>query len=324
MKFILNTCTDAYLNLALEEAFTKTLIEEPILMLWRNKNAVIIGRHQNTLEEINMECIEKNNISVVRRNSGGGAVYHDLGNINFSVIFGKNLVDCDDMSFATSAVLEFLKSMKVPVSIEGRNDITCEGKKISGIAKYITKENILYHGTLLFDIDVDMMTSALSPNIKKLQSKAVKSIRARVGNIKDLLYIGREEFFSAMSDYFLLKFGKYEIADNILIESYKLRANKYITWDWNYGNSPLYNYKNEIRTDGGIISVAMLIENGIINECSIRGDFFSKKDIADLESVFIGLRHDQNLIYQKIKESDIESYFNGISENDIMQIMSVK
>ena len=186
MILLVSNSTDASFNLALEELLTSFFSEE-IIMLWRNRNAVIVGRNQNTAAEIDPGFVRENDIQVIRRMTGGGAVYHDLGNINYTIVANERQLDPEAFARNASPVLEVLKKLGLPAEFSGRNDIQIDGKKISGSAKTVLNDRTLFHGTLLFSADLSMLGKVLTPDPEKIQAKGIKSVRSRVANIRDFL-----------------------------------------------------------------------------------------------------------------------------------------
>ena len=185
MLLINNTSTNAYFNLAMEEYFLKNTTED-VFMLWRNESAIIVGKNQNTLSEINYEYVKENNIKVVRRQSGGGAVFHDLGNINFTFI------SCNDNSFSdfkrfTMPIIECLEDLNIHAEFSGRNDLLIDNQKFSGNAQYNYKNKVMHHGTLLFSSQINDLSSALKVKPSKFEGKGVKSVKSRVTNISNHL-----------------------------------------------------------------------------------------------------------------------------------------
>lgn len=279
MKYIENYSNDPRYNLAFEEYCFKYLPrDEDYLLLWINSPAIIIGKNQNTIEEVNSEYIKMKGIQVVRRITGGGAVYHDLGNLNFSIITNAEGSKIDFKKYNIS-ILEALIKLGVKCELSGRNDITIEGKKFSGIAQSIWKDRVLNHGTLLFNTELDVLNNALNVKKDKIESKGVKSVKSRVTNIKDHLNVDVdiEEFREILARSILntddVEAKTLKLNEEQLQEIDKLFQEKYSTWEWNYGSSPPFNYKNYRRFPFGSVEVRLEVKHGSISECKIYGDF---------------------------------------------------
>jgi lipoate-protein ligase A len=280
MLFIDNKgITDPRLNLAIEEYALKNLdINETYLLFYINEPSIIIGKNQNSIEEINTEYVESNGIHVVRRLSGGGAVYHDLGNLNYSFITKDDGNSFHNFRKFTEPVIAALQQMGINAELSGRNDILAEGRKISGNAQFSTKGRMFTHGTLLFNSEMEHIVSALRVKKDKIESKGIKSVRSRVANISEFLTenLSVEEFRSA-----LLKsiFQGEEVKEYVLTEEdwekiHQLSKERYQNWDWNYGKSPKFNLQHSHRFPVGQIDVRLDVDKGVIENCKIYGDFF--------------------------------------------------
>lgn len=288
MKYIDWKETDPQKNLAFEEyVFNQMDKDESYFLLWQNDNAVIVGKHQNTIEEINQEYIKENDIKVVRRLSGGGAVYHDLGNLNFTFIVNEAGQEQFDFQTFTRPLVEALKTLGVNAEFNSRNDLAIDGKKFSGNSQYAKRGRILHHGTILFNSNLATIQSALKVKQDKIESKGIKSVKSRVTNIVDYLDedYTLEDFKAA-----LLKamFENDNLEMITLLEEEiqaieQLKTEKYATWDWNYGKSPRYNLRKERKCDFGLITVLLQVEKGEIKELHFYGDYFGNGDIQELK-----------------------------------------
>ena len=277
MLFIDNRNTNPFFNLAMEEYFLKrTDLEDDILLLWQNEPTIVVGKHQDMMAEINEDFIKKHGIHVVRRNSGGGAVYHDLGNLNFSVIETHTA----SSSFAVFAepVIRCLGKLGVTAQFSGRNDITVEGQKFSGNAQYIHKGKILHHGTILFSSDLNVLSEALRVNAQKLAAKGVPSIRSRVTNLAPYLSgISLEEFKCRLVDEFLMSgnSGYYELSETDITAANEIMDNKYETTDWNYNGRRNWSKTGHLRCAAGTFCLQVYIEDERIKDIQLSGDYFT-------------------------------------------------
>jgi lipoate-protein ligase A len=325
MIYIYNKNTDPYFNLAAEEYVLKQFSDE-CFMLWRNRPSIIIGKNQNALAEINLDYVKEHNIPVVRRLSGGGAVFHDLGNVNFTFIVNDDLNGFSDFRRFTQPIIDVLRKLSLNAEFSGRNDITIDGKKISGNAQYYYKNRILHHGTLLVSSNMADLSAALKVRPIKFEDKGVKSVSKRVTNINEHLEkpIDIEEFINLIMDDIRLTTGGsglYEFTDEDIRNIEKLRDEKYNTWEWNFGMSPDYNLKNEKKFSGGTVEVDLNVSDGIIRDIKIYGDFFGKKDVKDVEEMLKGVKHSENDVKNVLSSIDIGEYFSNITLENLLDVM---
>jgi lipoate---protein ligase len=316
--------TDPWFNLATEEFVLKNF-EEDSFMLWRNAPSIIVGKHQNTLAEINLDYVKKNNIKVVRRLSGGGAVFHDLGNINFTFIKKGDNGNLIDFKKYTEPILEVLLKMGINARFEGRNDLTIDGKKFSGNAEHIWKNRVLHHGTLLFSAHMANLSEALNADPLKFQDKAVKSVRSRVTNISEHLKEPMDvmAFAGMIQDHIVDKYPDarfYDLTDEDHAKILDLVATKYGTWDWNFGYSPEYNFKKILRTDNsGTIEFDLDVHDGVIRAVKIFGDYFNKFDTEDIEHALRGVNHEDEAIRIALSAFNIGDYFANLTLDEFMK-----
>jgi lipoate---protein ligase len=328
MLFIDNKgITDPQINLAIEEYALKNLdINETYLLFYINEPSIIIGKNQNTIEEINTEYVEKNGIHVVRRLSGGGAVYHDLGNLNFSFITKDDGESFHNFRKFTEPVVTALKKLGVNAELSGRNDLLAEGRKISGNAQFSTKGRMFSHGTLLFDSEIESVVSALNVKKDKIESKGIKSIRSRVANISEFISekVTIEEFRSLLLKNIFD--GMEEIPEYVLTEKdwekiHELSKDRYQNWDWNYGKSPKFNLQHSHRFPVGQIDVRFEVNKGTVENCKIYGDFFGVGDVREIEDKLTGIKYEKSEIASALEEVDIKHYFGNISKEDFINLI---
>lgn len=327
MKYLETHSVNPAYNLAFEEWVLTNLTDDDSVILWQNDNSVIIGQNQNTYEEIDPVFVRDHGIHVVRRTTGGGAVYHDLGNLNYSFITDYDRERGTDMSFFTDTVCRALLQMGLPASASGRNDILVDGKKVSGTAQRIVKaggrERILYHGTLLFKSDPEMIAGALKPDPLKFASKATKSVRSRVGNISD--YLPPETTLSDFWNRLRESFGctASEETENIvdLQAVKKLQEEKYDTAEWNYGKSPVFEYRNKARFGGGTLDICLNISKGVIQEASIFGDFLSLKPASEIAAALTGVSYDPAAISAVVSVFNLSDYLGTITKEELLSVL---
>lgn len=324
MLYIQNDSTDPRYNLALEEYVFKSLkLEEDFIMLWQNEPSVIIGKNQNTAEEINADYVDKHRVHVVRRSTGGGAVYHDLGNLNYTFITKADGSGIDFQKF-TLPVIRVLNSLGVPAEFNSRNDIAIDGKKFSGNAQLVYKNRVLHHGTIMFNSKLDDVHNVLKVKAEKYKSKSVKSVRSRVTNISDYLPepISIHEFKDLLLQRLFLEQDtpkqEYELTEEDLAEIRKIMDAKYANWEWNYGYSPPFNFEKTDRFDGGTLQVRLNVVKGMIDECKIYGDFFGVEDVQDLEDRLKGVRYNIAALRDALAGIDFEPYLGGISRDEFI------
>lgn len=323
---------DASVNIALETYLVENrLVDEPILLFYINEPSIIIGRNQNTIEEVNQAYVEEKGITVVRRMSGGGAVYHDLGNFSFCFIKDDDGSFRDFASF-TKPVIEALHKMgATSAELQGRNDLLIDGRKFSGNAMYAKNGRMTAHGTIMFKSDLEEVTRALKPNKAKIESKGIKSVRSRVTNIEpyvDEQYknLSTEEF----RDLILLEiFGvekredvkEYHLTEEDWEKVYAIRQERFGNWDWNYGKSPAFDIKESHKFPFGLVDFRFNVKAGIIVEARIFGDFFGLGDIQDVEQQLSGVKYERSSVSDVLKNIDINKYFGNVTADDLVGML---
>ena len=327
MLCIIRHETDPTFNLAAEE-YAMTHFARESFMLWRNAPTVIVGRHQNTLAEIDAEYVQAHNIPVVRRLSGGGAVFHDLGNLNFTFIADTPDGQRAQVDFRrfTQPILEALQTLGVDARFEGRNDLTIDGRKFSGNAEYVSGGRVLHHGTLLFAARMADISAALRPDPAKFADKAVKSVRSRVTNISE--HLPRPMTVLEFRDHLMA----HVVATTPDAEAYaftaddvraitQLRDAKYATWEWNYGHSPRYNFSKRVRTAGGSLEATLEVVDGVIEEARIFGDYFSRREPGEIETALLGAAHHEEALRARLAPFEVPDYFVNVGADELLAVL---
>lgn len=340
MIYIESRSTDPYRNLALEQYVFDT-IEDDCFMLWQNNNSIIVGKHQNTLEEINSDFVKESNITVARRLSGGGAVYHDMGNLNFTFISAADRQKGIGFSAFCMPIQEALSSLGVPVEISGRNDMTVEGKKFSGNAQYLKNGRIMHHGTILYDSNLEVLSQALKPGKDKIESKGIKSVQSRVTNIRPYMRSDMpiKDFWTALKEQMSAVFAK-QTGTSVLLDTGEslreitltpeqnaaideLKEKVYSQWSWNYGNSPPHTLRKAGRIEGcGKIEILIDIDReGKIKNLGFYGDFFSNRDPQEIGEILTGQYFKHDDLKAVLKDTDISQYFQNLNNKDFLSLL---
>lgn len=313
--------TDPAYNLAFEEYALNHHRVGDVVILWQNHNSVIIGRNQNTEAEINKSFVEKHGIRVVRRNTGGGAVYHDMGNLNYSFI--TDAEDLQDRSAGrfTGPVVQALRGLGLDAESSGRNDILVSGKKVSGTAQQLLKGRILHHGTLLFDSDPEMIAGALNPDPTKFQSKSIQSVRSRVGNIRSALQSDMD--MAAFWEYLRICFTlggmiPLSLSPAELAQVQALKEAKYDTWEWNFGRSPKFETCVRHRYGGGLLEIHLSVSGGHIAAVQILGDFLALTEVAPLENALLNCPYQEEAIRPVLERFSFEELLGGITRDEFI------
>jgi lipoate-protein ligase A len=301
MIFIERGQTDPFFNIAAEEFLLKNTNEE-ILTFWQSMPSVILGKHQNPVKEVNLDFVNQQKIPVIRRISGGGTVFHDLGNINYTLITQsekqENLVDFRKF---TQPMILFLKEFGLESCFEGKNNLTLGGKKFSGNSAHVFKKRVMHHGTFLFETRLDILENIINPSQENIEDKSIESIQASVtnisGNLKEKITL--ESFKKQMADFFTNYFGiktRQKLTEKMIEEIQKLAEEKYKKWSWNFGYAPKYRVKNEVMTPSGLIQVDLEVKDGLIANIKL---FLDGNRLHETETEFLGSPHDKNLLLNR-------------------------
>ncbi len=315
MKFLTNTSTDPHFNLALDEYCLESVrCEEDYFFLWRNRPSVIVGLNQNVFSEVNLSYLDSHGITLARRVTGGGAVYHDLQNLNYTII-GKNP--------SPEPVAEALRALGVEAALTGRNDIFVDGRKCSGYARRVSHGREIIHGTLMYDVDLDTLTHVLDVPGSKMQAKGIASVRSRVCNLKDYLpgFSSLDGLQDALHDILADEDGPMELSEEDLGKVQRLADSKFRTWDFIYGHSREADFSRKAKLPCGTVEASFLLDRGRIQELVFSGDFIFGEPIEKLARKLVGKRFEASEIYQVLKESDVPSYLPGTSPEELLALL---
>lgn len=322
MIYIENQSLDPSFNFALEYYLIKEKeIGDEIFLFWRTEPTLMIGRYQNTIEEINQDYVKQKNIHVVRRISGGGTIYTDPNGWQFSFIIKNKEYNEIDFKKYTDPIIDALSNLGIKACFNNRNDILIEGKKFSGNAQYIEPKCILHHGSILFNTNLEELVKAITVSDEKIISKGIKSVRDRVTNV--INYMDRKiesvEFKELMLSYLLKNVSSdYQLSKADIQRIEEIANEKFRSWEWNYGKSPKFNITKSNRFKGGKIEFNLNVNKGIIQECKIFGDFFSKGDIAIVSSSLIGCPYKEEDIRVRLNGIDVAKYFYLIDIDELI------
>ena len=322
MRYLINNSTDPYFNLAFDEYCLENIhSEEPYFFLWRNRPAVIIGLNQNAYGEVNLEYLNANGITLARRVTGGGAVYHDLQNMNYTII-GRNP--------SPQPMVDALRQLGVPAELTGRNDIFVEGRKVSGYARRVAGNQEIIHGTLMYDVDLDTLQHVLDTPASKMKAKGISSVRSHVANLKEYLpqFKSLDELQAKLSEILsggdgpLLAQGSgYPSQDVIDAEVRRIAAEKFATWEFIYGHSHEADFNYKKKMPCGTVEASLRIERGIITALTFSGDFLFDEPSEDLAKKLIGLRYDKATLSAAIEKAGAGKYFRSANASQICSLL---
>jgi lipoate-protein ligase A len=325
MRYLKNPHIDPYFNMAFDEyCLEKLSIDEPVFFLWQNRPSVIIGANQEVHTEVNLDYLKENDISLVRRVTGGGAVYHDLGNLNYTIVGSSDDLERDYPEY-TRYMLQALQKLGIPATMSGRNDILVEGRKVSGFAKRVCKNRLMIHGTLMFDVKLEQLTQALCPPESKLQSKGIASVRSRVANLCEYLpeitdiSIFKQKLESILSNNYTDQEWKLSQEDIQNIE--QLAHDKFEKWEWIYGHSPRATLNFSKRLACGTVHIHLNIAENRINSCQLGCDFIGNLPTNELEKALTSLPYDRDAIYKILTQMDVSRYFDGVTAIELLQLI---
>lgn len=326
MKYIKTNYSIPAYNMAMEDLIMNYLPSDDYLTFYIHDPSIIIGQHQNTIEEINEDYCKEKGIHIQRRLSGGGAVYHDHGNLNFSFIVRATRDNVNDFNVLTQPVIKTLEKLGIKAELSGRNDILIDGRKFSGNAQFFRNGMLLQHGTILFNSDMSELGNALKVKEMKIQSKGVKSVRSRVTNIIDYLEdksLTIEQFKDLLLETIgeIYELEEYQLSPEEQAIHDRLVREKFMTWEWNYGKSPAYNISRAHKFPFGIVDARIDVKEGIIKNIKLYGDFFVREDISTLEEHLKGVRYTKDALVESLGTIDIQDYFNQMGNEEFADFL---
>ena len=320
MRYLVNNCTDACRNMAFDEFVLENLpLDEPVFYLWRNAPSVIIGLNQSAYAEVNLPYLESKGIALARRVTGGGAVYHDLQNLNYTIVGKSRDLNADYPDYL-HFVVNALRELGVPAELSGRNDIMVDGRKCSGYAKRVWKDRLMVHGTLMFDVDLETLREVLSVPGSKMAASGIASVRSKVANLRE--YLPRFSDVLALKDALhgilagadievTLDSGQQEAIDRMADEKFR-------TWDWIYGKSPEAQFRSSRKFACGTVELSWSVRHGLLEDVRFGGDFLGNLPAEGLAARLNGIRFERDSILSALSQVRVSDYFDGLEAKDIL------
>ena len=324
MRYLTNNCTDPYFNLAFDEYCLENVIsEEPYFFLWRNRPSVIIGLNQNAYSEVNLPYLEDHGILLARRVTGGGAVYHDLQNLNYTII---RTIPCHPERSEGSSpapLVAALHRLGIPAELTGRNDIFVEGRKVSGYARRVSKNQEIIHGTLMYDVDLDTLTHVLDTPESKMRAKGIGSVKSRVANLKDYLpgFKSLDELQEALQEILAAGDGPMDFPEDGLDKVRVMRDTKFSTWDFIYGRSHEADFTRKACLPCGTVEAAVRLDRGLIKGLTFIGDYLFDEPASGLAAALTGCRFERTALAGALKDVPVSRYFRGCSAGDLLDLL---
>mgnify|MGYP000956186103 CR=1 FL=1 len=325
MIYINNTSTNPFFNFALEYYLMneKKLPENTVFLFWRTEPTLMIGRYQNTIEEINEKYVKKNKINVIRRISGGGTIYTDLGGWQYSFIT-KGKAEQIDFNKYVTPIVEALNKIGVGAEFNSRNDLVINNRKFSGNAQCMISDYTLHHGSLLFNTDLGEMIKSITVDEYKIISKGIKSVKERVTNIADHLKEPMDSMkFKELMVQSVMRGSKneYKLTDEDIRRVNEISKNKFEMWEWNYGKSPKFNITKTGRFNGGKMEFKLDVNGGIIERCTVYGDFFGTVDINSFCNVLMGCKYNKESIKEALEKNNMQNVFYDINYLNLIDVI---
>ena len=324
MRFLRNNSTDPYFNMAFDEYCLESLpVDEPVFYLWQNRPSVILGYNQEVNTEVNLDYLKEKEIALVRRVTGGGAVYHDLGNLNYTIVGRSEDLERDYPQYAGMMMMA-LQRLGVPATLSGRNDILVEGRKVSGFAKRVHKNRLMVHGTLMFRVDMEVLAKVLNPSASKLQSKGIASVRSRVANLCGYLpeISTVQEFGGRLEEILSNRYAdaEYRLSEADLAHIRRLREEKFARWEWIYGRSPKATLVHSAPLACGMVEVNLVVHENRIAYCRFGGDFIGNLPVTDMELALKGVPYERAAVCDALTALKVERYFDGVGAEEMLPL----
>ena len=323
MKYLRNPSTDPHFNMAFDEFCLENLkADEPVFYLWRNRPSVIIGLNQSAYAEVNLKYLEEKGIVLARRVTGGGAVYHDLQNLNYTITGRIRDLEKDYPAYLET-MLRALRTLGVPAQLSGRNDILVDGRKCSGYAKRVSRDRLMIHGTLMYDVDIDTLTEVLAVPGSKLSAAGVASVKSRVANLKEWLpqFSDIQELQAALRCLMADGDGELLLTPDQLAQIEADAAAKFRTWEWNYGRSPAAGFRIRRKFSCGSVEAAFSIKGGCIEGLRFSGDFLGNLAPDRIEKALEGCRYTREAIIEVLQQEPVEDCFDRLSAVELTALL---
>ena len=323
MKYLQNNSTDPHFNMAFDEFCLEHLkADEPVFYLWQNRPSVIIGLNQSAYAEVNLPYLQEKGIILARRVTGGGAVYHDLQNLNYTITGRIRDLETDYPAYVET-MARALRALGVPAELSGRNDILVDGRKCSGYAKRMSKDRLMIHGTLMYDVDIDTLTKVLATPGSKLSAAGISSVRSRVANLKDYLpqFTNIGAFQEALQRLLAGDDEEIRLTDAQLGQIEADAAAKFRTWEWNYGHSPAASFQVRRKFSCGTVEASFSLRNGCIDELRFGGAFLGNLPPDFIGKALQGCRYTKGDIQKVLHSVSVGDSFDRLSADELTELL---
>ena len=323
MKYLQNNSTDPNFNMAFDEFCLEQLkADEPVFYLWQNRPSVIIGLNQSAYAEVNLPYLREKGIVLARRVTGGGAVYHDLQNLNYTITGRIRDLETDYPAYVET-MARALRQLGVPAEVSGRNDILVEGRKCSGYAKRVSKDRLMIHGTLMYDVDIDTLTEVLATPGSKLSAAGVSSVRSRVANLKGYLpqFKDIQAFQAALQALLAGDDEEIRLTDAQIAQIEADAAAKYRTWEWIYGHSPVAAFRVGKKFACGRVEASFSLKAGCIDGLRFSGDFLGNLPPDCIADALQGCRYTREALLDTLRNQPVGDCFDALTPDELTRFL---